>query len=469
MSQPVWIPEFEAYARNIVAKNQIPGMSVAVAEYGDVVYEAGFGYRDVEHSLAATPDTVFGLASVSKSFTALAIMQLDDAGTLSVEDPITKWLPEFSIRRPKYQQDITIHHLLTNTSGLHVAYTYVMCEFMRKDPDWQKVFTSLSREVFNTTPVVRTYEALLKLIAELDFELIGPPGKFMSYAAEGYALLACIVERASGTPFASYLKEHVFEPLGMTRTTVDEERARLPNVTQLYVRDNEHTVASPTWPDRGQIYGSAGLISTVQDLIRYLDVYRNESGADGCRIVSAAAIKQMTTPHAEVLGIPGAFYGYGLSVRPRYHGATLVSHRGGLKGVTADVQAVLEKGITVATLCNLSGMPAFSVSQGAINAAMGLPLDTPLVHDPPEYELSPTQLARFVGTYGWEKCLAPPVTHYYLKDDVLYREFAGQSTAAKPYAEDGVVVAGERIRFLMDPAGDVWAAASGEHIRQKIE
>ncbi len=99
---------------------------------------------------------------------------------------------------------------------------------------------------------------------------------------------------------------------------------------------------------------------------------------------------------------------------------------------------------------------------------MGLPLDTPLADDPPEYEVNPQQLARFVGTYGWEKGLSPPVTRFYMQDDVLYRELRGQSIAARPYAEDGVIVAGELVRFLMNAAGDVWAAASEIRIEQKL-
>ncbi|MCZ6659422.1 MAG: hypothetical protein O7C67_19220 [Gammaproteobacteria bacterium] len=138
-------------------------------------------------------------------------------------------------------------------------------------------------------------------------------------------------------------------------------------------------------------------------------------------------------------------------------------------GRTAAIHLVVENDITVTTLCNLSGMPAFLVSLGAINALMGLPLDAPLADEPPEYELDPQQLARFVGRYGWENGFSEPVTRFYMADDILYREFRGLSVAASPYAEDGVVVAVERIRFLMDAAGDVWAAASGEFIRQKIE
>ena len=470
MSQPTWVPEFERYARNIGTKNEIPGMAVAVAQSGEVIYEGGFGLSDVEHALPATPDTVFGIGSVSKSFTALAVMQLDDAGTLSVDDPIIKWLPEFRLRNPKYEQPITIHHLLSNTSGLPgQPYGYVMVEFMRVDPDRQKIFRSLSPEVLATMPVVRTYAALLDLIAELDFELLGPPGKFMCYAAAGFSLLACIVERASGESFSSYLRQHVFDPLGMTRTAVDCERSRLPSVTQLYLRDEGRTFASPTWPDRGEIYGSGGLVSTVRDLIRYLEVYRNKGWTNGQRIASETAIEKMTAPHAEVLGIPGTYYGYGLFVRPDHYGATLVSHGGGLKGVSADIH-VRENDITVTTLCNLSGMPAFQVSMAAIYGFMGLPLDTPLAQDPPEFALSPQRLAHFVGTYGQAKGFAAPVTRFYIQDDVLHRALGNQSgVVAKPYAEDGVIVAGERIRFLMDAAGDVWAAASGEWIEPKIE
>src|SRR5699024_12366992 len=109
---------FEEKANALIDREQIPGVSLAVNESGSPIYEHGFGFRNIDKELPVTPDTVFGIASMSKSFTCVAIMQLQEAGKLSVHDPVIKHLPNFRLPNQAYAKQITIHHLMTHTSGL---------------------------------------------------------------------------------------------------------------------------------------------------------------------------------------------------------------------------------------------------------------------------------------------------------------------------------------------------------------
>ena len=472
-----WVPGFEAYAREVAARAQIPGMAISVARHGETVYEGGFGYRDAEQGLEATPDTVFGVGSVTKSFTALAVMQLADAGRLSVTDPVVKWLPEFRLRRPGYE-GITVHHFLTHSGGLppEPALLHARAASMQRDPDVERLAGMELPPDFASMKTISTYEELLELMAEIDFDLLGPPGRYFSYSNEGYALLQGIVERASGRSFISYLREHVWERLGMIRTGTQAEACEgSSNVTTLYARrrdagtpaqggDEDVVFASSAWHDIGRIYGNGGLASTVQDLIRYLEVYRNQGRAGGTQIVSARAVEQMTTPHVEIP--TGGFYGYGLRVVPDYHGIKLVEHGGGNKGIAA--QVCIAGDTTVAVLTNLTGAPAVRVALGAVNALAGLPLETrPQVF--PEYECETGQLECYAGTYRGERSTA----RFYLEDGAMYREMQGRTMPARPYAEDAVVVglgdAEMPVRFLRNEHGDVWAAAFGLRIYPKVE
>src|SRR4051794_36114872 len=121
MSQPGWAERYERFAMDLIEQSGIPGAAVALAQDGRLVYEHGFGYRDAGRSLPVTPDTRFGLGSVTKSFPCLAIMQLAEAGTLSVDDPVIRWLPEFRLPGPTGADKAartTIHHFMTHSSGL---------------------------------------------------------------------------------------------------------------------------------------------------------------------------------------------------------------------------------------------------------------------------------------------------------------------------------------------------------------
>ena len=290
---------FEAFVHRIMDEEQIPGVSVAFARHGELVYARGFGFRDREAGIPADAATVYGVASVTKSFTAMAIMKLQDEGKLSVHDPVRRYLPGFSLHDPEGVAgggaDVTIHHLLSHTSGLPPlgARRGVLPGGVPADPP---------------LPAPPTLEALLRYLAEQPYRLLGAPGEHLSYCNDGYALLGAVVERVSGRPFTEFVRQEILEPAGMTRSTFDEAVLRsFPAVTQLYERTPDGAVAaSPGWPEWGLYASSGALRSTVLDLLRYLEIYRNGGRVSGVNILSPAALAAMTTPVYDYL--PGVHY-----------------------------------------------------------------------------------------------------------------------------------------------------------------
>ncbi|WP_188624710.1 serine hydrolase domain-containing protein, partial [Caldalkalibacillus thermarum] len=235
MKAQVTMNKFEDYAQGLIDKYQIPGVGIAFAKNGDIIYWKGFGYRNVENKLPVTLDTVFGIASVTKSFTCAAIMHLQEAGKLDVQDPVIKYLPEFKAGTPEQTKKMTIHHFMTHTAGLPPlpSLKYANKRSIDADPSAQD-YPGLKVKEDDQGPI-DTYEQLMEFIAGLDFELLGEPGTEFSYSNDAYALLGAIVERVSGKFYESYLKENILEPAGMVNTCfLIEELGDHDDVTSLY-------------------------------------------------------------------------------------------------------------------------------------------------------------------------------------------------------------------------------------------
>jgi CubicO group peptidase (beta-lactamase class C family) len=471
-----WERRFEALAKDVIAQGQIPGAAVALAYNSEVVYEHGFGHRDADARLPVTPDTRFGLGSVTKSFPALAIIQLEEAGTLKVTDPVVRWLPEFRLPRAEDARDvpeITIHHFLTHTSGIppEPSLLHARAASICADPDLDRMHPRPMGVPANIRDFERvsTYEELIGLMARQDFAALGPPGRAISYSNEGYVLLAAIVERASGQPFPAYLQEHVLDPLGMTRTSLYTAQTPPlePEVIPFAVdtrRGTREVFPSPAWWDQGQMFGNGGLKSTTRDLLRYLEVYRTGGTSHGQRIVTAAGVEKMTTPHQPIP--PGGSYGYGLRIVEAPGGLKAIEHGGGNKGVATHVVMVPEAGLTAVALTNLANAPASKLAYGAINAYRGLAPETPWEVFP-EHAVEPGTLSRFVGTYQGQPGTMAQVSE---RDGTLIVDLGGAQNPARPYAERAFYIEAtdDAIRFLEDDTGDVWAVAVGLRTFPKI-
>jgi len=462
---------FEDYMARTMETHGLPGAAVAVAKDGKPVYVKGFGFRDTEKKLHPTGDTVFGIGSITKSFTAVALMQLVEEGTLSVEEPIVKYFPEFKAGKTGEGASITLHHFLTHTSGFPALPTLfaAMARSMKADPHVME--SPMGQRIKSLAPV-DTMDEMLSFVAGLDIEMHGTPGQYFSYFNDGWAVLGAVVAKVAGRRYEDIIQERVLEPLGMEHSTFGVEAlAGFPEVATLYDRrkngDDEQVVPAPVWWESDVMTPAGFLKSTVLDLLKYLEVYRTR-GTSGCaRVLSAESIDRMTALHTRAQG--GSYYGYGLSLHPNYHGVSLIEHGGGIKGVSAHISCAPEKGITVAVLTNLSGVPSQEMSISAMNVMLGLPVDTRRQTYEP-YECPDYRLPRYVGEYRSGEGASVKVG---LGVGGLDIEMEGKRFAARPVAVDTFAVTmkdEERVvRFLVNPAGEVWAAEFGGRLLHKAK
>lgn len=369
MADTSWASRLTDQVQTIVEQQMAPGLALAVARNGEPIYCHGFGYRNAAAKLPVTENTVFGVASVTKSLTCLAVMQLADRARLAVSDPVVKWLPEFRLPHPAWTGQVTIHHLMTHTSGLPELTCLQGALAGSAGPDPHRHQLGLAVDP-RTLPPVRTYADLLRVMAETDFQPLGAPGTAFNYSNEGYALLQGIIERAAGQDFLSYAQQQILDPIGMAHSTFRvEELARFPEVTELYVADvvNGRTEAihAPGWWDYGEIYTTSCLKASAGDLLKYLEVYRTGGLAGGTRILSEVGVRQMMSPHMPQTAT--ASYGYGLTVESLPGGLTVVHHWGSNKGVASHVAVVPERGLTAVTLSNLTHFDSMRVGLLALS------------------------------------------------------------------------------------------------------
>ncbi len=295
-----------------------PGLAVLVAQDGKILFEKGCGLADREHDVPVIPQTTFLICSVTKQFTASAILKLQEEGKLSVNDKLSKYIPDF----PRGDV-VTLRQLLTHTSGIH---NY------NDDPGFFDRATNDTTEAF--------IEAMKK--EPYDFD----PGTKWSYVNSGYLVLGHIVEKVSGQSYGDFLRENFFQPLGMTNTGVYSAQTDLPREALGYslgTNGFEPALNShPLW------FGGAGaLYSTVEDLYRW-----NEGIFNG-RVLGAASLNAAFTPVNEYEEQVNSDSGYGFGWEVRHaRGLRVIWHEGGLPGFRSMLLRVPDEKLTVAILAN---------------------------------------------------------------------------------------------------------------------
>lgn len=272
----------------------------------------------------------------------------------------------------------------------------------------------------------------------------------------------------SGEGYEAYVRRHILEPAGMAHSgyAVAQLRA-FPEVVTFHAAREQDGVkeiyAAPNWLYSAVWSPAGGLNTTVRDLLRYLEIYRTGGMVGEERLLSAAGIARMTAPHAPWSN-PYTSYGYGLAVIPDYHGVKVIRHGGGRKGIAADVTVAPERGLTAAAIANLAGVPVGDATLAALNAELGLPLDTP-VGEYVDVPCPPERLTRYTGTYRSGEGANITVT---AEDGALVVAFEGKRITARPVGEDAFVLATETgeqyTRFLMRGDPTAWAMTMGSRI-----
>lgn len=419
----------EKYVLGIMREENIAGCAIAISRHGEVLFAKGLGVRDVKTQEPVTANTIFGVASVTKSFTALAIMALAAEGKLSVHDPVIKHLPEFALPGVGHIGEIKIYHLLSHTTGIPP---------MRRRQELQ------------------TFAQHLEYLATEPLQLLGRPGEYISYCNDVFLLLGAIIERLTGQRYADYITNKIVKPLGMGRTTLyTDALASFDDVSTPYIYNRaEQRLEQQPWPRLGNYEVGGGVRSCVLDLLKYGDTYLSPV---------SLGIPMYIPVHP--LG-RNSFYGYALKITPHHAGVTLVEHSGGQPGVSANFGFVPERGLVVAVLANVTGVSAARIWLAAVNVTLGLPLEfSTAVEYPHDCSTVPTQ--QYVGVYSSQEggrlsisqyngCLMAETEGesfplYYSGDDYFFFTYRGQKV----------------IHFFSGADGIPWAAFLGLRILRR--
>jgi CubicO group peptidase (beta-lactamase class C family) len=346
-----------------------PGCAVGVAQGGRAVLEKAYGMADLEHDVPNAADTIFEAGSVSKQFTAAAVLLLARDGRLSLDDPARKYVPEL----PDYGKPLTIRHLLTHTSGLR---------------DWGEVENIAG---WPRTTRVYTHAHVLDIVSRqksLNFE----PGTRWSYCNTGYNLAAIVVSRVSGVTFAEFCRTRIFEPLGMTRTSWRDDFRRIVKGRAIAYSETKDTYRQ-NMPFEN-VHGNGGLLTTVGDLLKW-----NENAVTQ-KVGDAEFLRQELEPGTFNDG-KAHDYALGLYIRT-FMNVPEVGHSGSTAGYRAYLARFPKQHVSVAVLCNVAAGEADRYAHEVAALYLGNALTPPrAVPAAPAGEEAPRQavLASRAGLY----------------------------------------------------------------------
>lgn len=296
------LAEIDRYLAEQVRANRMPGLAVAMIVDGEVALVRGYGHDSYGQPI--TGQTPFLIASVSKSFTALAVMQLAEAGQIDLDAPIGTYLPTFTTRDPVHDQQMTVRHLLNMVSGLSDAG-------------------------YTEYPVPETLVARVQALATA--QPSAAPGTTLSYFNPNYAVLAYLVEVISGQPFGDYMQANIFTPLQMRHTTslvLSTEAATLAEPARGHVMAFGIPVAMPEAP--GNLTGDGGVVTTADDMANYLMMQLQQGTFNETTLLKAESMALMHTPSGD------GFYGMGWYVADPERQPRIVEHGGDLATFHAD-------------------------------------------------------------------------------------------------------------------------------------
>jgi CubicO group peptidase (beta-lactamase class C family) len=323
---------FEEIADQIGSIAQAPitagdaaGMSISVVWRGDTLLAVGYGAADMELRVPTPDDAVYEIGSVTKQFTGVAALLLQEDGKLSLDDPLTKWLPNY----PVEDRTITLNRLLDHTSGI-------------------KGYTEMGRSVTNIFRLDMPRDTLVTLFAAEPFEF--EPGEAMIYNNSAYFLMGLVIEKASGQDYEDFIEMRLFKPAGMTNSRYCHKDELIPNRAKGYALGREGLQPAPylshQWP-----FAAGSLCSTVRDLMAWNQALHGDGY--GGSILSTQSYQELITPLPLVDGYPMR-YAKGLAITER-DGKRRISHGGGIFGFLSELRYLPEEDLSIAVLINTNG------------------------------------------------------------------------------------------------------------------
>jgi CubicO group peptidase (beta-lactamase class C family) len=411
--------ELGAYADRLLSSTYPagqPGAAVLIVKDGQTVLRKGYGMANLELGVPVAPDMVFELGSVTKQFTAAAILLLQERGQLRVEDDFTKYLTDY----PTHGQTVTIENLLTHTSGIP-SYTGLHEWFARIREDMKPVDVIA---LFKDKP--------------LEFN----PGEQWAYDNSGFFLLGAIIEKVSGKTYEQFVEEEIFQKLGMTHTRYGHPEEIIPRRATGYSKDDKG-FRNADFISMTQPYAAGSLMSTVDDLAIWGRALQSET------LLKKSSLDRMFTSYKLKSGVPTQ-YGYGMGVHD-LEGVTVLSHGGDINGFTTNVTLVPGQKLFVALLSNndASDPRPDAVALRVTAKALGKPIE-----ERKTVQLDTAVLDEYMGVYRFDPQTARTLTREGSK--LFAQRGGGQKQELSALAKDELVYSdGTRLHVRRDAQGKV--------------
>ena len=337
--------------------------TVLIMRHDSILLQKAYGWADYELEVDNTVNTKFTLASITKHVTAIAIMQLVERGKLSVNDRLNKFIPDF----PK-GETISIHMLLTHTSGLTLDYEELYLESTSK-----------------------TKDSALKYIKKLPLQFT--PGKKLAYSNVGYFLLSEIVEKVSVVSFANYLQKNIFDVAGMNNSGLNSNEAIIKNLARIYFKGDNGLIKNP-YINWNMNIGLDGMYATAEDL------YKLNKALNSNLLLSEDSKKKMFTQYNKSFSNDGFLnsYGYGIFINPYFnHGHYMLTHNGGYFGVMTTMDRYPDDDVFITVLSN-NESESHWIGYGLAGIVFGKDVEVPYKRT--KFKIDPKLLFTYTGKYG---------------------------------------------------------------------
>jgi CubicO group peptidase (beta-lactamase class C family) len=309
----------QAVANELLGRG-IPGLSVALAVNGRIVYSEGFGYADLEERVPVWPTTKFRIGSVSKPLTAVALVQLADQGKIDLDAPVQRYVQAFPDKGGKITPRLLAGHL----AGIR---HYKGDEFL------------IAKHYENVVDGLKIFE---------DDPLVAPPGTKFSYSSYGYNLLSAVIQNAAGQDFLAYMHEHVFEPLGLRSTIEDQPAEIIEQRARFYTRMKDKPLLNAPFVDNSYKWAGGGFLSSAEDLARFGSALLQPG------FLKPQSLRLLFTSQKAVDGKETG-YGMGWFIAKSDSGQRIYAHSGGSAGGSSQLILYPDAHIVVAMVCNFEG------------------------------------------------------------------------------------------------------------------
>lgn len=362
LERPSLSKQIDSHVQGVVDGGHIAGAAVVVLRGDTVLHDRGYGLVDIDRQLPAGPRSLFNIASVTKLFTAAALVSLADTGALDLDDSLQEWVPEFP--NPEQGARITLRQLVNHSSGLT---DYVAADLERWEATGEPLSTAFVLEYLRDRP--------------LDFD----PGSHWAYTNSGFYLAGIVIERASGMPWAAYLTQELLAPLGLSTIQLCDDVRE--TVATGYELGPAGLSSAPLYLEAG-VRGDGGLCASALDLAHFPGLLESET------VLSAEGLSEMRSPTALTSGVAVQ---YGLGARlGELQGRAVWGHTGGHAGTVAVVARYPDEDVSIAVLSNTIRSDQDALVLLGEVAIRVFDLDAEM---PTELPTAPEQLAVYIGTY----------------------------------------------------------------------